>query len=62
MVASQLTAYERKRLNKSRICPICNKEIRDFDKFRMLKRRDRRLVFYKFIHEECAHGEKNILW
>ena len=60
--ASQLTAYERKRLNKNRICPVCGKEIRDFDKFIMLKKRDRRYMFYKFIHKECVYGEEGILW
>lgn len=60
--ASQLTAYERKRLNKNRICPVCGKEIRDFDKFIMIKKRDRRYMFYKFIHKGCVYGEEGILW
>ncbi len=62
MNASQLTAYERKRLNRSRVCPVCGKEIRDFDEFDMLKKRDRRVVYYKFIHKECEHGAQRILW
>lgn len=60
--ASQLTAYERKRLNKERICPVCSKEVRDFDDFLMLKRRNRRNVYYKFIHKECEYGKERILW
>lgn len=60
--ASQLTAYEHKRLNRNRICPVCGKEVRDFDKFIMLKKRDRRRVFYKFIHKECEYGKEGIVW
>lgn len=60
--ASQLTEYERKRLNKARICPVCGKEVRDFDDFLMLKRRNRRNVYYKFIHKECEYGKEGILW
>lgn len=62
MNASQLTAYEKKRLNKGRVCPVCGKELRDFDDFIMIKRRDRRNVYYKFIHKECEHGKERIIW
>lgn len=62
ITASQLTEYERKRFNKARVCPVCGKELRDFDDFEMLKRRDRRKVYYKFIHKECAYGKERIIW
>jgi transcription initiation factor IIE alpha subunit len=60
--ASQLTAYERRRLNLNRTCPVCNSEVRDFDEFEMIKRRHRRNVYYKFIHKECAYGKERIIW
>lgn len=62
VTASQLTAYERRRFNKERTCPVCGKEIRDFDDFIMLKKRNRRFVYYKFVHKECEHGAERIIW
>lgn len=62
MNASQLTAYQRRRFNKERVCPICGKELRDFDDFIMLRRRNRHKVYYKFIHRECENGKERILW
>lgn len=51
---SQLTAYEKRRLNLNRLCCICNQEIRDYQKIVMCKRRDRRTVDYAFAHYNCA--------
>lgn len=50
---SQLTAYERKRLNSNRICKICGEEIRDYQPIIMTKKRDRHKVYYEFIHADC---------
>lgn len=50
---SQLTAYERRRLNLNRFCCICNSVIHDYDPICMEKRRDRREVEYTFAHWEC---------
>lgn len=61
MIARELTAYERRILNQHRICPICGKEILDFDDFKMLKIRHRRRVYYNFIHKRCEYGEERIL-
>lgn len=61
MIARELTAYERRILNKNRICPVCGKEILDFENFKMLKVRHRHKVYYNFIHKECEDGEERIL-
>lgn len=50
---SQLTEYERRRLNNQRECVLCNDVIHDYDKISFCKRRDRRKVEYAFCHYEC---------
>lgn len=62
MVIRELTQYERRVFNRHRICPVCHKEILDFDEFLMLKIRNRRRVYYNFIHKECEHGKERIVW
>lgn len=59
---SQLTAYERRQLNKQRICVICGDTIHDYDKITFQTRRDRRNVEYVFAHGDCAseYGEPNL--
>ncbi len=59
IMVSQLTAYEKKRLNSNRKCELCGKEIRDFQTITFLKLRDRRKVFYKFCHHECYKLNNN---
>lgn len=53
VLVSQLTEYEKRRLNKQRTCPLCNKRIHDYDKITFYKRRDCRRVEYVFCHYEC---------
>lgn len=65
--ASQLTEYEKKRLNRQRVCPICGTEIRDYNSFYMFKRRDRRSVDYTFVHKPCyeriiENGKEVDIW
>ena len=62
MIARDLTAYERRVLNHNRRCPVCGREILDFDNFKMLKVRHRRRVYYNFIHKRCEYGEERIIW
>ena len=62
MVFRELTEYQRRVFNKQRICPICGKEILDFDDFKMLRVRHRRNVYYNFIHKGCEYGEERIVW
>lgn len=60
---SQLTEYERRRLNKARQCVICGKRIHDYDLIIMNKRRDARKVQYAFAHAECGGDEeREDLW
>lgn len=58
----ELTQYERRVFNMHRICPVCHREILDFDEFLMLKIRNRRRVYYNFIHKECENGKERIVW
>lgn len=51
---SQLTAYERKRLNKNRACILCGRDIKDFENIIMIKKRNRHKVNYNFCHYRCA--------
>lgn len=53
VLVSQLTVYERRRLNKQRHCVICNDLIHDYDTISFQKRRDRRKVEYAFCHYKC---------
>lgn len=50
---SQLTHYERRRLNMARQCPICAKSIMDDDYICMSKIKDRRNMWYTFYHADC---------
>lgn len=50
---SQLTAYERRRLNQDRRCVICTEPIHDYDMISFATRRDQRNVDYVFAHYEC---------
>lgn len=50
---SQLTAYERRRLNNNRICKLCGEEIKDYEPIIMNKKRDRHKVYYEFTHAKC---------
>ena len=61
---SQLTAYERRQLNKQRVCAICGATIHDYDKITFQTRRDRRKVEYVFAHGDCAleYGEPNLFY
>lgn len=61
MVARDLTAYERRIFNTLRTCPVCGKEILDFDEFEMIKLRHRRRVYYNFIHRRCEYGKEGII-
>lgn len=61
MVARELTAYQRRVFNTMRTCPVCGKEILDFDDMKMLRLRHRRKVYYNFIHRRCEYGEEGIL-
>lgn len=60
--ASQLTEYERRRLNKSRQCVICGERIHDYDLIVMNKRRDARKVQYAFAHADCFDEGSEDLW
>ena len=50
----QLTAYEKRRLNKQRKCVICDKNIYDYDIIAYDKRRHQRVVEYAFAHDICV--------
>lgn len=50
---SQLTAYEKKRLNRNRKCLLCGEEIKDFELLLMVKKRDRHKMYYEFTHKKC---------
>ena len=64
MKASQLTEYEKKRLNLNRNCYICDQPIRDYEQIDFIKTRDRRWVQYNFYHTACAikYGIKEVTW
>ena len=62
MTIRELTQYQRKILNSHRICPVCNKEIFDFEDFMMLKIRHKRKVYYHFIHGRCNDGANKLIW
>lgn len=64
MKASQLTEYERKRLNLNRCCYLCEQPIRDYEEIEFIKTRDRRLVQYNFYHTACMikYGLKEVVW
>lgn len=53
MELKDLTRYQRRRLNQARECPVCHKEIMDYHRFAMFKRRHRRCMVYEFIHTHC---------
>lgn len=61
MVAKELTPYQRRVFNTMRICPVCGKEILDFDDMKMLRLRHRRKVYYNFIHKGCEYGEERVV-
>ena len=50
---SQLTEYQRKVLNKHRVCVFCGKRIHDYDPVAYFSRRDGRYVEYVFMHQVC---------
>lgn len=62
MKVSELTAYERKRLNLSRTCLICGERIHDYDELIFQKRRDVRNVEYAFAHASCFKGGDLFKW
>lgn len=58
---SQLTSYQRRRLNNARDCVLCGLRIHDYDLIVMDKRRDVRNVEYVFAHASCFNEGDN-LW
>lgn len=53
---SQLTEYQRKLLNKNRICVYCGERIHDYDLVSYASRRDGRFVQHAFYHAGCGYG------
>ena len=51
---SQLTDYERRRLNQSRQCLLCGQTIQDYEHIVMIKKRNRRNMLYSFAHFRCV--------
>ena len=57
MVYKDLDDNQRRRFNRSNVCPICHQKIKDDEDFIIIKTRIRRCKQYTFYHKGCLCNE-----
>lgn len=58
MIYKDLNDNQRRRFNRSSVCPICHQEISPKEDFILIKTRVKRCKEYVFYHERCLCNER----
>lgn len=59
MTEKFISATIKRRLSQSSICPICEKEISEYDDFQYIAFKRSRNIIYRFFHTKCLVNQQS---